>query len=112
MPDENAIMRSMRKHSRKRMQMAEEAERRSMVAFQSGSFRDYWLGLGREAEKRVEAEYERIESEYRDIDSPSGAEPEANTARAASGSESANGVPTNGGDDPPEPTTEELPPTA
>lgn len=118
MPDESAIMRSMREHSKKRMQMAEEAERRSMMAFQSGSFEDYWLGLGREAEERVEAEHERIESEREDgtaepaTEPTTGADPETESEGKAGGSEPSDGTSSDGGDNPSKSATEELPPTA
>jgi hypothetical protein len=57
MPDSDAIMQSMRENSLKRMKNAEEAQRRSMAAYQSGRFAQYWATLGKEAEDRVEAEY-------------------------------------------------------
>ena len=63
MPDSDAIMRSMRENSLKRMKNAEEAQRRSMAAYQSGHFAQYWATLGREAEARVEAEYDESNAE-------------------------------------------------
>jgi hypothetical protein len=66
MPDPDAILRSMQENSVKRMKTAEEAERRSLLAFRSGHFEEYWRRLGKEAEDRLEDEYEHSDPEAGD----------------------------------------------
>lgn len=99
--DQDAIMKSMRENSIRRLNRADGDEQRSVMAFQSGQFGKYWLALGKEVEERVEAENARIEAEASGGD-----------AGETGGGESGNDVPPNGGDSPPQPPEEELPPAA
>jgi hypothetical protein len=88
--------------SANRIREADAAERRSEMAFRTGRMEDYWIERGKEAEARVEAEYERIERE-------------ANAAGPGDGESGGSGagasVSSDGGNNPLEPATEKLPPT-
>lgn len=52
------IARKMVEASAARIKAADAAEERSLSAYRAGNFEDYWMSMGKEAEERIEAEYE------------------------------------------------------
>ena len=96
--DTDAIIRAMCEESERRMAAADAESYRSGVAFESGHFESYWMAIGKEAEGRVESEYDAIRP---DAETGDGGEP--------GGGESGPVLPQNGGDSPPQPAEEELP---
>ena len=61
--ESDAIIRTTVDASLQRLAQSDADEYRSVMAFRTGSFEQYWLAKGKDAEERAEVEYERIERE-------------------------------------------------